>query len=232
MEILDINNFSEFQQTIEKYSDSKYLFRGHSDFEWELFPKVGRNNFKKKINKSSNEQYLLDSWMRYASQLLTKQPVDIWDSLSLAQHHGLATRLLDWTKNPLIALFFATFEIKSTKDSAVYILDFNDETLNTSKIIDPFMMTNSGIFYPKGLTSRVISQRGVFSISHDPIKPLELLLPQYSFIKLRIKSESKEKMQKILEQYGINEFSIYQDLDNLSNYLNRFVINRNINEII
>jgi hypothetical protein len=231
MKIIEIKNFVSFHRIIEKYSNSNFLFRGHTDFNWELIPKIGRPQFSKAVPKIIEEELFLNSWLRYSSQLLTKHPSTKWDSLALAQHHGLATRLLDWTKNPLIALFFATCDFSCEKDSAVYILDFKNLTLATEKH-NPFKLKYSGIFFPKGITSRVISQRGVFSISHDPTKSLDLLLPDLEFIKLRIRPKAKPSIQKTLEHYGMNEFSIYQDLDNLSNYLNRFVISRKVDDII
>jgi hypothetical protein len=151
--------------------------------------------------------------------------------LSLAQHHGLATRLLDWTKNPLIALYFATCNPEIDNDAAVFVFDFEDIVISTD-LIDPFDIDFSGVFFPKGITARVISQRGIFSISHKPQKSLEKLISHKNFVKLKIKNEIKFQIQKKLEQYGINEFSIYQDLDNLSSYLNRYVINKRIEDII
>jgi hypothetical protein len=231
MKIIDINNFIDFHQTVETYSGSNFLFRGQLDFDWELVPKIGRADYARTIPSIFREDFLLRSWMRYSSHIITKQPIDQWDRIALAQHHGLATRLLDWTKNPLIALFFATFDINEKKDSAVFILNFKNETINTDKN-DPFEIDYSGVFFPKGITARVISQRGIFSISHQPQTSIDKLLPEYQFIKLRIKAKAKKKIQKNLEHYGINEFSIYQDLDNLSNYLNRFVLNRELDQII
>lgn len=72
----------------------------------------------------------------------------------------------------------------------------------------------------------------MFSISHKPELSLEKLMENKKFIKIKIKGSSKKSIQKILEQYGINEFSIYQDLDNLSNYLNRFILNKELDSII
>lgn len=231
MKELEISNFKEYHDIVEKYSGTNFAFRGHSNFDWQLIPKIGRPDYARTIPKILNEEFLLNAWMRYSSQLLIKHPLDNWDCLSMAQHHSLATRLLDWTKNPLVALFFATCNVELDKDAAVITLDFKNKVLKTNEL-DPFKLTSSGIFYPKGLTSRVVSQRGIFSISHKPTKSLETLLLDSTFIKIRIKRSAKENIQKNLEQYGVNEFSIYQDLDNLSNYLNRFMISKQIDEII
>lgn len=231
MDIIEIDNFLDFHKAIVKYTGSNFLFRGQSNSDWDLIPKVGRPDFRKNIPIVFKEDYILEAWKRYASHQLTKQPIDEWDWISLAQHHGLVTRLLDWTKNPLIALFFATFDFNEKVDSSVFILDFDNYVINTKKIT-PFEIESSGVFYPKGLSARVISQRGVFTISHKPEITLEKLMKKEKFIKLKIKGASKKELQIILEQYGINEFSIYQDLDNLSNYLNRFILKRELDKII
>jgi len=230
MKVIEIKNFDQFHGQILKYSSSNYLFRGESRFDWQLLPKIGRPEFRKVIPLIFKEEYILRSWMRYASNLVNILPKDDWEVISLAQHHGLATRLIDWTKNPLIALFFATFD-HSSKDGAFYVFDFKNDTINYEKI-KPYEIDFSGVFYPKGITRRVINQRGVFSISHDPSKPFDELMKGYDFIKFKINKDAKKQIQRTLEHYDINEFSIYNDLDNLSNYLNRFMLNREIDEII
>lgn len=231
MKVIEVGDFIEFHKVVAEYSGSNYLFRGQIDFDWNLTPKIGRQDFAKTVPSIFKEEFLLRAWMRYSSQIITKEPINQWDRLSLAQHHGLATRLLDWTKNPLVALFFATFDFQSEKDASVFLFDYRNEVFDTEKA-DPFKIKGSGVFHPKGVTARVISQRGIFSISHNPKKSLEILMPNFSFVKLKIKGNSKKAIQKTLEQYGINEFSIYQDLDNLSNYLNRFVLSRETDIII
>lgn len=231
MKKIVIDNFIDYHKIIEAHSGSNFLFRGQSNYSWDLIPKVGRNEYKKNIPKIFKENTLLNSWKRYASNQLLTQPVDEWDWISLAQHHGLTTRLLDWTKNPLVALFFATFDFNPKIDSSVFILDFENEVIN-NQMNSPFEIDHSGVFFPKGITARIISQRGVFTISHKPELSLEKNMKDKKILKIRIKGSSKKSIQKVLEQYGINEFAIYQDLDNLSNYLNRFVVNRELDLIL
>lgn len=230
MKTIKINNFKEFHEQIQNYSGSNYLYRGESKFDWNLLPKIGREEFNRVIPLIFKEEYISRAWMRYASNLTSKIPKDNWEIISLAQHHGLATRLIDWTKNPLIALFFATFD-REKEDGAFYVFDFKNETLIT-KNKDPFKINFSGVFYPEGITRRVINQRGVFSISHNPTIPFNELMSKYDFIKFKINKKGKKSIQHSLEQYNINEFSIYNDLDNLSNYLNRFMLKREIDEIL
>lgn len=232
MQIIDIKNFVEFHNVIEKHSSANYVFRGQQNFEWDLIPKIGRPEFSKNVPIYFKEEDIIRSWLRYSGHLLRNNPVDEWDELTLAQHHGLATRLLDWTKNPLVALYFATFDLNLKNDASVFIMDFKNKVLKT-KEMGPFDKKPiiSGVFYPKGLSARVINQRGVFTISHKPKLSLEKILNKNTFIKLRIDGKAKKDILRNLEQYGINEFSIYQDLDNLSNYLNRFIINRELDQI-
>lgn len=220
MDTFEISDFVAFHNLMQEFAANNFLFRGQSNAEWELIPKVGRESYREALPKGDNEEKLLDAWKRYAGHLLKGFPVDNWDWLSLAQHHGLATRLLDWTKNPLIALYFATEDYNSTHNSCVYVYDYDNIGILTQNVA-PFDMSFSGVFFPKGLTARVISQRGVFSISNNPTESLDKLVKN-SFYKIIIIGRAKKQIHKCLEQYGINEYSIYQDLDSLSDYLNRF----------
>ena len=225
-----INSFEEFHSIVQAHSATNFLFRGHADSSWNLLPKAGRPDFTACFNPSMTEQTILNAWKRYSQHHLTIKPTDDWDWLTLAQHHGLSTRLLDWTRNPLVALYFAIEDTKNISDACVYIMNFGNTPLNTEGI-NPFSIDKSGIFFPKGLSARVINQRGVLSISHKPNLPLEDILPNCTFKKIIIKNKYKNSLRKILELYSINEYSIYQDLDSLSKQLNRFVLERNVDKI-
>ncbi|MEW6208137.1 MAG: FRG domain-containing protein [Acidobacteriota bacterium] len=99
---------------------SKYAFRGMSDAQYDLKTSLSRlAGTEEKI-----EGHLLRNFRKYARR--DSVPDDsIWNWLALAQHHGLPTRLLDWTYSPLVALHFATENIeKYDTDGVIWFVDF------------------------------------------------------------------------------------------------------------
>jgi hypothetical protein len=108
-------------------------YRGHADSSWELQPAVLRSPFKSIGNWEfypgatlpdkllAGERTINRDFKRMAASLLPANSSQV-DIYFLAQHHGLPTRLLDWTMNPLIALFFAVTEYPKS-DGMLYVMD-------------------------------------------------------------------------------------------------------------
>lgn len=221
------STLSYFEELLSEFNKSKtsraFAFRGQEDASWSLVPKAGGPEFHKNFTEKMGEQTIFEALKRYALHYLEKEPVDNWDWLALAQHHGLATRLLDWTKNPLVATFFAVDQNAST-DAAIFAFEIIRRETKLEK--DPFETKNLNVYYPKGLTARIISQRGIFTITEKPEKPIEATLKE-RLHKIIISKNAIDEIKQSLEFYGVNKVSIFQDLDSLSGHPNDFVQSKN-----
>ena len=96
------------------------IFRGLPDRSYELVPSIGRKEFTGESTLKGAERRMLQLFKESALPYLSFSPRDDWEWLALAQHHGLPTRLLDWTTNPLVAVYFAVCEM-CDRDGALYV---------------------------------------------------------------------------------------------------------------
>jgi hypothetical protein len=218
----NIRSAKELLSTLDDMKKSRaWAFRGQTNSNWKLLPKSGRSEFASKYGPLGfSEESIFEAFKRYAGHFINQIPTDEWDWLALAQHHGLATRLLDWTKNPLNAAFFAT-ETNVREEAAIYA--FKVSKRDFIKEEHPFSVRTVKVYYPRGVTARIISQRGIFTISGNPTIPIENHLGD-RLHKFTISEDAINDIKSSLEFFGINSLSIYQDLDSLSKYLNDIIV--------
>ena len=127
-----INSFTQFHNKIEAYQGEKgVIFRGVKEAHFELKPRIGWLPLRPKAKREKVEKRLLGIFKERALLYLDFIPRDDWDWLALASHHGVPTRLLDWSWNPLIAAYFAVRE-EWKDDSVIYAYRSGTKMLRTS----------------------------------------------------------------------------------------------------
>ena len=102
----------------------RHAFRGQCRVEGQLIPSLMRMG----SHYGNIENLLLNDFMQYASSNRWSAH-SIWNWLALAQHHGLPTRMLDWTYSPYVALHFATSDMGTDKpiaDGVVWCIDYGE----------------------------------------------------------------------------------------------------------
>jgi hypothetical protein len=215
MRTITVTNFNELNEAFSKYkNDRAWIFRGHSNFEWKLVPKIGRPEFE-----NIDERACFKSWKRRAIEFVDSTDLNDWDWLSIAQHHGLATRLMDWTYNPLNAAYFSVKE-KYDVDAVIYC--HRPTYIAITNNNRPFNVPLTGSFRPRGVTRRIISQSGIFTIHHKPRIPMDEIDANYELEQIVIDKTYRDKLLIKLDHYGVNEYSLFPNLDSLSSYVNWF----------
>lgn len=209
-----IDSIAAFHQLIRDHWNGIYVYRGEESDKYKLLPKFGRDQEKSVENDSEIERALLNDFKRTAIPHLTYNPTNNWDWLAIAQHHGLHTRLLDWTLNPLAAAFFAVHK-NSPGDSILYIFDSRD-LLDVDEVVPPFDIKEVRLFYPRHVTRRISAQSGLFTIHPEPSKPFNT----DSLERITINNSCKNEFDLVLSTYNIDDYTMFPDLDGLVRVIN------------
>ena len=199
----------QYLSLIDAIHRDGWIYRGVSNSTYSLVPKVGRDTFRSQYSVS-NEKLLLKIFKQRAVRYISYRPDSVLEWLALGQHHGLPTRLLDWSNSPLVALYFAVTG-DSDSESAVYCRHMS----RGGNEFDPFTIAEPQKYYPPCLSPRITAQHALFSVEADPTKTMDA--PEIE--KITIPSSSKAKLRKTLNILGFNQESMFPDLDGICGHL-------------
>jgi hypothetical protein len=193
----------------------RWVFRGHSDMKYTLVPSVGRDSHSSRT-RQKYERSLFDIFQREAHGLLAALPTTEWEWLSLARHHGLPTRLLDWTHNPLVALYFAV-EANPEVDGELFALNAVTKGSESVRTGSPFDIRTPVKYYPNIVSPRIRAQEGLFVACAELEVPLDQALATGWHVEtLRIPAARKKHLRYELFRVGVHASSLFPDLDGLA----------------
>jgi len=229
---------------------SPFAFRGLASVDHELSNSLVRLAGNEDITKV--ELSMVRNFRKYAHEQTASGVDTIWHWLAVGQHHGLPTRLVDWTYSPFVALHFATeHPFDFGRDGVVWCVDFVKANTMLPKRLkaileeehsDTFTVEMLGEFSslrafdalarepfvvflePPSLDTRILNQFALFSLMPTPIARLDSWLLEHPEIYRRVvvPAELKWEIRDKLDQANINERTLFPGLDGLSRWLERY----------
>jgi hypothetical protein len=193
----------------------RWVFRGHASVDFELIPSIARTPHTSE-SVAKFEQSIFDIFRREATSYFPSELGTDWEWLAFAQHHGLPTRMLDWTHNPLVALFFAVCDLPEN-DAELFALHSVSKTSQKALAGSPFSISQPTKYYPKIVSPRIRAQEGLFVVFAESTSPLDnSLRKDWKIERFIIPANAKQSIRYELFRLGVHNSSQFPDVDRLS----------------
>ena len=239
-EVNTIDELLQFVSTLYEKHGLRLWYRGEENASLTLVPSIQRS--QKRIDA---ERYITNDFYIRARQILDNPPEkhNYASWVSLMQHYGLPTRMLDWSQSPLVAVFFATETYKQTPDidACVWVLapGLLNEREGFGNCIYPIDADTTQEMLPPAFKHahhnpelkgkilacsstennlRMYAQHSNFTVHNSPDR-LEDICDENMLYKIIIPCERKEYFIESLRVFGITQGAIYPDLDHISSDL-------------
>jgi hypothetical protein len=237
----ETGSVAEFIQVIRGVEELTW-YRGQASIQWDLRPAALRYPTPEQCDRAA---HLVVEFRRQAMTKIPNPPPreEEVEWLAIAQHYGLPTRLLDWTRNPVIALYFACWE-EPDQHGAVYLLQPADLNRQASAEVGPIrgdvydaqvsedrrllQRYGSGevehgcvALNPTYNSHRILLQKGAFTLHADRTPITHADAPTLTAIP--VLAEDKDRLLDELAVIGIDEMSIFPELEHACNHLKRHV---------
>ncbi len=179
-------------------------------------------------------QDALDRWIRTAAPVVPAWPQTSIEWLALAQHHGVHTSLLDWSLNPLVALYFATENNsdnpdREDKDGSVWMLDTTEcDQFTLTMTVEHFRedRTKPAFLPVLGANLRAKAQFGAMTLHSRPADSEGVTFKDGSVYKVgTVQANEKGAVRRALGVLGFTKRTVYADLTAAADeFRDRFVV--------
>lgn len=226
------------------------FYRGQPNSEWPLLPSLLRHTHRMGLAGDSVRDLGATLFYEFQARAQELHPRDLsgWNTLFFMRHHGVATRILDWTEVLGVALYFSLYGANESSTPCVWLLNpyaLNQHEKSRCKrdlVAPQYLRDRQGValdygsylvgpyppfgweqpvaLYPIQLSSRLHAQRGYFTIHGENPRSLEEQVSEDVVRKIEIGSpELIRRIKKYLESAGIDTHLLFPDLDGLARYL-------------
>lgn len=223
--VYEIENLSDLVRFVRNHTEEgeTYIYRGQTK-NWPIQPSISRVVVEEG-QLLEIETRMLSEFSRIAVSHDGNFPDNPWEILAVAQHHGIPTRLVDWSYNALVAAWFAV-EKPAAKNREygviwMYTPEVDDLISPEDRDTSPFELNQMRVFEPRHVNSRIREQDGLFTISPHHVKggfrPLERYGDhRWCMRKIQIPATSFVGLRYDLNSVGVHAGKLFPGLDGLA----------------
>lgn len=228
------------------------VYRGSSHRDWPLLSSLDRLGGESPPHtKVELEEHILRNFQRYSRPFLSSEPADEWEMLVIARHHGLPTRLTDWSYSPLVAAHFATLNPRPA-DRVIWRLEWQRihehfglkplaflisdlESLLREKgttlweVIQgksPSDLQFMCMLEPPSLDQRLVAQSATFVLSSIVNQSIDRFLCEQglagAITRYIIPATARDRIRDQLDLCSIDERHLFPDLDGVAAQIRRY----------
>ena len=210
-------------------------YRGQADANWDLTPTIARLP-----SGILAEPPLITRFKQNALALISERPSNEWEWLFVMRHHGVPTRLMDWSESPLVGLYFAVHGHPKTDGIVWHLLPiqlnmaagirpphpaeipgFGDASVLDTYLPSSLAKEKTSSLLPAAAiaprnTRRMQAQHGVFTITHREQHSLDDVGDGGHVWRVVVPRAAKERIKGELAALNVNQLSLFPELDHVA----------------